>query len=398
MDILAIKGGLPVREDLLIFGKPDIREPEIQEVVSSLKSGWISTGPKVAHFEEMFRDYKGAKFAIAVNSGSAALHLSLLAAEVNPGDEVITSPMTFCSTVNSIIHTGATPVIVDCDRITMNIDPGEIKKKITKRTKAIIPVHFAGYPCEMDIISNIAKKYELKVIEDCAHAIESEYQGKRAGTFGQFGCFSFYVTKNVITGEGGMVITNSEESAGLIKSLAIHGMSKDAWKRFSDEGYKHYSIVSPGFKYNMMDMQAALGIHHLKRVETSWERRKEIWKQYNDSLGGLPLHLPSEGNQSIKHGYHLYTILLDVERLTVNRDYILDALTKENIGLGVHYLSISSHQYYQKRYGWNEDDCPNAKWIGERTISLPLSSGMSDKDVNDVITAVKKVLSYFVKT
>lgn len=398
MDIPTIKGGFPVRDDMLIFGKPDIRDAEIQEVLSTLKSGWIGTGPKVAHFEEIFRDYKGTKHAVAVNSGTAALHLALLVSVIKPGDEVITSSMTFCATLNAIIHAGATPVIVDCDRITMNIDPGEIRKKITKKTRAIIPVHFAGYPCKMDIINNIADEYNLKIIEDCAHAIESEYKGKKVGTFGVFGCFSFYVTKNVVTGEGGMVISGSREYADLIKSLAIHGMTQDAWKRFSDEGYKHYSIVGPGFKYNMMDLQAALGIHQLKRVECSWERRKEVWKQYNDSLGTLPLRLPSEGNQSVKHAYHLYTILLDVERLTVNRDYILDALTKENIGVGVHYLPVSSHKYYQNNYGWNEDDYPNSKWIGERTISLPLSSGMSDKDVNDVITAVKKVLSYFVKT
>lgn len=397
INLPAIKGGKPVRHTFLVFGKPDIREPEIQELISSLKSGWIGTGPKVSRFEEMFCEFKGSRFAIAVSSCSAALHLSLLSSGIKPGDEVITTTMTFCATVNAIIHAGAVPVLVDCDRKTMNIDPDEVKKKINKKTKAVLPVHFSGYPCEMDTIIEIAEKNNLKVIEDCAHAIESEYKGRKVGTFGDFGCFSFYATKNVVTGEGGMVITDSEEDANIIKSLAIHGMSKDAWRRYSDDGYKHYDIIAPGFKYNMTDMQASLGIHQLKRVETNWKRREKIWKLYNDSLKGIPAWIPSEYAQKIKHGYHLYTILLDLDNLTVSRDYILEALTKENIGIGVHYLPISSHQYYQKEYGWKESDFPNAKWIGERTISLPLSPAMMDDDVNDVIIAVRKVLLFFKK-
>jgi dTDP-4-amino-4,6-dideoxygalactose transaminase len=236
-----------LRKNFLAFGNPAIGEEEIEEVVDSLRSGWLGAGPKVARFEEDFRVYKGAQFATAVNSCTAALHLSILAAGIMPGDEVITTAMTFCATVNAIIHAGATPVLVDVDPLTMNIDPKQIEEKTSSRTKAILPVHFAGRPCEMDAICGIAQRHKLKTIEDCAHAVESEYKGRKTGTFGDFGCFSFYVTKNIVTGEGGMVLVRNEEDASRIKMLALHGMSKDAWKRFSDEGYKHYQVVECRF-------------------------------------------------------------------------------------------------------------------------------------------------------
>jgi len=278
MTKLAIDGGKPVRskDKFLVFGAPRIKQPEIDEVVDCLKSGWIGTGPKVHQFENLFRKYKGVKHAIAVNSCTAALHLSLLAANIRPGDEVITTPMTFCATINAIIHCGATPVLADCDRRTMNILPEEIEKKITSKTKAILPVHFAGQPCDMEEINELARLYDLLVIEDCAHAIESEYKGKRTGTFGDIGCFSFYVTKNIITGEGGMVITDNDKIAERIKILALHGMSKDAWKRYSDDGYKHYQVIHAGFKYNMMDMQAAIGIHQIKKIEEYHKYRNAV--------------------------------------------------------------------------------------------------------------------------
>lgn len=249
MKELALEGGPPVRakENFLVFGSPAIQDAEIQEVVASLKSGWLGTGPKVARFEKDFAAYKGVSHAIAVSSCTAALHLSLLAANLRPDDEVITTALTFCATVNAIIHSGATPVLVDVDPETFNIDPVQVEAKITPRTRAIVPVHFAGRSCNMDTLCTLAQKHDLKIIEDCTHAIETEYKGKKAGTFGDFGCFSFYVTKNVTTGEGGMVLTQSEEYAARIKMLALHGMTKDAWKRFSDEGYKHYHVVECGF-------------------------------------------------------------------------------------------------------------------------------------------------------
>jgi dTDP-4-amino-4,6-dideoxygalactose transaminase len=329
---------------------------------------------------------------MAFNSCTAALHLALLAIGLKPGDEVITTSLTFCATVNAIIHSGATPVLADCERDTMNIDPVEIEKKITPRTKAILPVHFAGRPCDMDAIMSIAGNHNLKVIEDCAHAIETEYHGKKAGTFGDLGCFSFYVTKNVVTGEGGMVITNIEEYADWLKILGLHGMTKDAWKRFSDEGYKHYQVVYPGFKYNMMDIQAAIGIHQLKRVDTYWEKRKSIWHKYDEAFKDLPIETPEPSEPETRHGLHLYTILVDKTKTGLSRDEFLNAMTAENIGIGVHYRSIPTHPYYQKTFGLKPEDYPNSYYIGERTVSLPLSAKLTDKDVEDVIKAVRKVL------
>jgi dTDP-4-amino-4,6-dideoxygalactose transaminase len=250
-------------DKFIVFGAPDIHSAEIEEVVASMESGWLGTGPKVQRFEEEFATYKGTspEQVAALNSGTAALHVSMIAAGVGPGDEVITTAMTFCATANAIIHTGATPVLADIESDTLNIDPRQIEQKITARTRAIVPVHFAGRPCDMDAIMAIAKKHDLLVIEDCAHAIETEWKGQTAGTFGEFGCFSFYVTKNVATGEGGMVIARSPDAIERIKILSLHGMTKDAWHRFGDSGYKHYHVVDAGFKYNMMDLQAAIGIH-----------------------------------------------------------------------------------------------------------------------------------------
>lgn len=357
-----------------------------------MKTGWLGTGPKVAQFERDFAAYKGAKYSAALNSCTAALHLSILTAGIKPGDEVITSPMTFCATVNAIIHAGATPVLADIDPLTMNIDPLEVEKRITSRTRAILPVHFAGRPCDMEALMMIAKRHELKIIEDCAHAIETEYKGRKVGTFGDFGCFSFYVTKNIVTGEGGMVLAQREEDIARIKVLGLHGMSKDAWKRFSDEGFKHYQVVECGFKYNMMDLQGAIGIHQLQRVETYWQRRQEIWNTYNEAFADLPLCLPTAPEQGTRHAYHLYSVLIDASRAGIGRDAFLDAMTAQNIGIGVHYLSIPEHPYYQQTYAWKPEDYPNAMRIGRQTVSLPISAKLTEDDVRDVIQAVTKAL------
>jgi dTDP-4-amino-4,6-dideoxygalactose transaminase len=370
-----------------------IEEPEIEEVVSCMRSRWIGTGPKVHQFEEDFRLYKGSKHAVALNSCTAALHLAMFAAGIGPGDEVITTPMTFCSTVNAIIHCGATPVLADCDRLTMNISPEEIEKKVSAKTKAILPVHLAGRCCDMDPIMRIAREYDLLIIEDCAHAIESEYHGVKAGRFGDIGCFSFYVTKNIMTGEGGMIITNDDRYAGRIKVLGLHGLSKDAWKRFSDEGYKHYQVIHAGYKYNMMDIQAAMGIHQIKRVDRYWKRRQEIWKTYSDAFTGLPCFLPPDVEPNTKHAYHLFTPLIDIDRLGKSRDWCLSALTAENIGVGVHYLPVHIHPFYRKTFGWKKGDFPESEWVGERTLSLPLSAALTDSDVADVIEAFRKMLT-----
>ena len=380
------------RQNFLVFGSPVIEDAEIAEVVACLKSGWIGTGPKAAQFEKDFATYKGVSHAVAVSSCTAALHLSILAAGLQPGDEVITTPMTFCATVNAILHAGATPVLADVDPNTMNIDPQSVVRKINKKTKAILPVHFAGRACEMDALCEIARQHGLKLIEDCAHAIETEYHGRKAGTFGDFGCFSFYVTKNIVTGEGGMVVAAGEREAARIKVLALHGMSKDAWKRFSDEGYKHYEVVECGFKYNMMDLQAVIGLQQLKRIDAYWERREQIWKQYDEAFAGLPIGIPAAPEANTRHAYHLYTILVDGVRAGVSRDQFLTAMTARNIGVGVHYRSLPEHPYYQDRFGWRPSDFPHAAKIGQQTISLPLSAKLTDDDVQDVIAAIRDVL------
>jgi len=380
------------REQFLVFGSPAIEDAEIQEVVSSMKSGWLGTGPKVAQFEDDFRKYKEAKHAVALNSCTAALHLSMVAAGLKPGDEVITTAMTFCSSVNAIFHAGATPVLADVDPVTMNIDPAQVEAKITSKTKALLIVHLAGRPCNLDALCEIAQRHNLKLIEDCAHAIEAEYQGGKVGTFGDFGCFSFYVTKNITTGEGGMILARSQEDAAQIKMLALHGMSKDAWKRFRDEGYKHYQVVDCGFKYNMMDLQGAIGIHQLQRVEPYWQRRQEIWQCYNEAFANLPIDLPSPIEPDTRHAYHLYTILIDEERAGIKRDRFLEAMTAQKIGVGVHYRSIPEHPFYQKTFGWHPEDYPQALRIGQQTVSLPLSAKLTDEDVEDVIEAVSTTL------
>ncbi|CAG0956418.1 DegT/DnrJ/EryC1/StrS aminotransferase family protein [Geobacter sp.] len=382
-----------MRKEFLVFGSPLIEENEIEEVVASLRSGWLGTGPKVAQFENNFRAYRGATHAVAVSSCTAALHLSLLAAGLRPGDEVITTPLTFCATVNAIIHAGATPVLADIDPLTMNIDTDRIAEKITPRTRAVVPVHFAGRPCPMGPIMGLAQEHHLKVIEDCAHAIEAQYHGQNTGTFGDFGCFSFYVTKNIVTGEGGMVLARREDDAARIKTLALHGMSKDAWKRFSDEGYKHYHVVECGFKYNMMDLQAAIGLHQLARVERQWVRRQEIWEYYNESFRDLPLTVPPPPEAETRHAYHLYTVLIDEKVAGISRDAFLDRMTALNIGVGVHYLSIPEHPYYQQTFGWRPQDYPHAMKIGRQTVSLPLSAKLTNTDIEDVVDAIKEIIS-----
>ncbi|NCD40828.1 MAG: DegT/DnrJ/EryC1/StrS family aminotransferase [Bacteroidia bacterium] len=374
--------------DFLIFGSPCIGQEEIDEVVASMKSGWIGTGPKTAQFENDFALYKEAAYAVAVNSGTAALHLAMLVAGIGPGDEVITTALTFCATINTIIHAGATPVLADVDPVSMNIDPIEVEAKITSRTKAILPVHFAGRPCDMDRLCAIASRHKLLIIEDCAHAIETEYKGRKAGLFGDVGCFSFYVTKNIVTGEGGMILTGNENFAARAKTLALHGMSADAWSRFSDSEYKHYKVTGAGFKYNMMDIQAAIGMHQLRRVDQWWERRKEIWAKYNKAFAELPVELPAAPEPETRHAYHLYTMLIDKEKTGISRDDFLRAMHKQNIGVGVHYLSIPEHPFYQERFGWHAADYPIAMRIGQQTVSIPLSPKLTDVDVFDVIEAV----------
>ena len=381
-----------MRNELLVFGQPLIEQEEVEEFLDSVRSCWLGTGKKVAKFEQDFAAYKKVKFAAAVHSCSAALHLSCLALDIKPGDEVITTAMTFCATVNAIIHAGATPVLADIDPQTLNIDPAALEKKITPRTKAIIVVHFAGRPCEMDAIKAIAKKHRLFIIEDCAHAIESEYKSRPCGTMGDIGCFSFYSNKNITTGEGGMVVSNNEKLISRIKTLALHGLSADAWDRFSDEGFKHYFVQEAGFKYNMMDLQAAFGIHQLKRIEAYWERRRKIREFYDAGLKGLPIILPVEDDPDIKNAYHLYTIRIDQAVCGLTRDEFLNKMHRLNIGCGVHYQAIPSHPFYQQAYGFKESDFPAAVKYGRETVSIPISPKLTEQDTRDVVDAVKAIL------
>jgi len=388
----------PVRtkENFLVFGSPALEQEEIDEVVACLKSRWIGTGPRTAQFERDFAAYKGVPSAVALHSCTAALHLAMVALNLKPGDEVITTPLTFCATVNAILHAGGTPVLADVNPATLNIDPEKVREKITPRTRAILPVHFAGRPCDMDALTAIAREHNLAIIEDCAHAIETLYHGRHAGTIGDFGCFSFYVTKNIITGEGGMVIAKKPEDLARIKVLGLHGMSADAWKRFGDEGYKHYAVVEAGFKYNMMDLQASLGIRQLPRVDAYHAKREAVWSRYMEDFATLPegkrLGLPSPAEPDTLHARHLFTVLVDEEHSGIERDAFLTAMTRQGIGVGVHYLSLPEHPYYQERLGWRPEQYPEAARIGRSIVSLPISARLVEQDVTDVITAVRRVL------
>ncbi len=382
----------PKRPDYLVFGQPLIEEEEIQEVTASLRAAWLGTGPKVAEFEKRVAAYKGVKHAVAVNSCTAGLHLSCLALGLQPGDEVIVPAMTFCATVNAVIHAGATPVLVDVRPDSFNMDPEAVRKKLSPRTKAIMPVHFAGRACDMDALLALAREHGLKVIEDCAHAIETEDRGRKAGTIGDCGVLSFYSTKNIVTGEGGMVLTNDSEIAARIKMLALHGMSQDAWKRFSDDGYKHYEVVEIGFKYNMMDLQAAIGMHQIQRVDDYWQRRLRVWKTYESAFASMPVDRPAALSEDDRHALHLYTLLIDDARTGINRDAFIVALHRLNIGTGVHYRQIASHPVYRQRFGWRAEDYPVAQAIGEKTVSLPLSAKLTPADVESVIAAVRHSL------
>lgn len=380
----------PDQSPFLIFGAPLIEEEDIEEVVQCLRSGWLGTGPRVARFEAEFALHCGVlpSQVAAVNSCTAALHVSMLAAGIEPGAEVITTPLTFCATVNAILHAGLKPVLADVDEQTQNIDPAAIEAAITPHTRAILPVHFAGRPCDMNAIMAIARKHDLVVIEDCAHAVEATYHGQSVGTFGEFGCYSFYVTKNVVTGEGGMIVGRSEDQIARARVLALHGMTKDAWHRFGDSGYKHYQVVECGFKYNMMDIQAAIGLRQLARVERNWRRRNEIWQRYNDSFRGLAVRLPASVEEGSRHGLHLYTVMIDEARCGMRRDEFLGAMNEARIGTGVHYLSIPEHPYYRQQFGWSPEQWPCAMRLGRETVSLPLSPAMSDEAVERVIDTV----------
>ncbi len=381
----------PVREEFLPFSLPDIGQAEIDEVVDTLRSGWITTGPKTKTFEQRFADYIGVHHAIAVNSCTAALHIALSAAGVGPGDEVITSPLTFCSTANVVIHLGGTPVFADIGD-DYNIDPSEIEEHITSRTKAIIPVHYSGQPCRMDEILACAQDHDLLVIEDAAHAVGAKYYDRMIGTIGDVTTFSFYAIKNMTTGEGGMITTDDDELAERMRLLSLHGISKDAWKRYTSRGSWYYEVIHAGYKYNMTDIQAALGIHQLARLEQFLEVRSKYVAMYNEAFGETPEIQTPVVNTDVRHAWHLYVIQLDLERLNINRAQFIEALREENIGTSVHFIPVHLHPHYHKTFGYKRGDFPKTEKVYDRIVSLPLYPKMTEKDVEDVIAKVNKVV------
>jgi dTDP-4-amino-4,6-dideoxygalactose transaminase len=392
----AIAGGTPVRAraNRLVFGSPVLGEEEIASVAECIRSQWIGLGPRVERLELEFARYKGAPYVLAVSSGTAAIHLTLAALGISSGDEVVAPAMTFCSTIHAIVHTGAKPVLVDCCSDTFNIDPEQIESRITPRTKAILVVHMCGRSCEMDPILEIAHRRRLRVVEDCAHAIEATYKRRPAGLMGDAGCFSFYPTKSIATGDGGMVITRDPQLFERARVLSLHGMTADAWSRFVG-GPSGYEVIAGGFKYNMTDLAAALGLPQLAKIEDHWQQREQVWSQYDQQLKELPLMLPPDTAAESRHAYHLYTPLLKVEELRAGRAEIIAALGAENVGVGIHYVPVHQQPYYRQQFALKDSDFPNATFVGERTFSLPLSPAMSEQDVADVVTALTRICRYY---
>jgi dTDP-4-amino-4,6-dideoxygalactose transaminase len=376
------------------FHSPEIGDDEIQSVVDTLKSGWLTTGPKVKRFEDDFAKYIGCRHAVAVNSCTAAMHLALDAIGIREGDEVIVPTMTFAATAEVVVYFKANPVLVDCQPDTLNLDPDQIEAAITSRTKAIIPVHFGGQPCAMDRIQEIAKEYKLKVIEDAAHALPAGYRDRKVGAIGDITCFSFYATKTITTGEGGMSTTENDEYAERMRMMSLHGISKDAWKRYTAEGSWYYEVLFPGYKYNMTDVAAAIGIEQLKKCDRFWEARQRIAASYNEGFADLEeIQRPICGTE-LQHAWHLYVIQLKLDRLSINRTEFIEALKGNRIGTSVHFIPLHVHPYYRDTFGYRADDFPNAQAAFDRLVSLPIYPGLTESDVQDVIEAVRKIVRH----
>jgi perosamine synthetase len=387
----------------LHFSLPMIEDDELGEVIETLKTGWITTGAKSKRFEEEFKKYIGCKHAVSVNSCTAALHLALEAIGIKEGDEVVTSPMTFAATAEVIRYFRAKPVFVDIDPVTMNLDVEALEHTVKRKCgyknrtklKAIVPVHYAGYPCDMDAIMALASKYDLRIIEDAAHAFPTSYKRKMIGTLGDITCFSFYATKNITTGEGGMITTENEEYADRMRIMSLHGISKDAWKRYTAEGSWYYEIIAPGYKYNLTDIAAGLGIAQLKKVDAFLKRRMQIADRYHEAfqeLKEIDLPLANEGKEGTTHSWHLYVIRLNLQRLRIDRNGFIDELKRKGIGTSVHFIPLHIHPYYRETYGYQPDDFPVAFETYKRIISLPIYAKMTDQDVERVIESVTDIV------
>ena len=382
-----------MNKDFLLFHKPFISEDEVNEIVDTVRSGWLSMGPKTIRFENEFNKYIGSRKSVAVSSWTAAGHLALEAFGIKAGDEVIVPTMTFPATAEIVCYFGAKPVIIDVAEDTLNISLKEIEKAITSKTKAIIPVHYGGQPCDMDEIQELANHHNLKVLEDAAHSLPAVYKGKKVGTISDVTCFSFYATKTLSTGEGGMICTNNEEIAERTAIMRLHGINRDAWKRYSESGSWYYEVVAPGYKYNFTDLQASLGLPQLKKVDAMWESRKRISKMYTEALKELDtiqLHTIKSDRES---SWHLFPIRLNLNMLNKNRAQIIDELRQKNIGVGVHFMPVHQHLFYSQTFNLNDDNFPVASSVFPRLLSLPIYPGMNDEHVNRVINVLTDILS-----
>jgi dTDP-4-amino-4,6-dideoxygalactose transaminase len=390
-------GARPARTaaKFLPFHMPLIEDEEIQAVTDVLKSGWITTGPKVREFEESFAAYTGARHAVALNSGTSALHLALKVVGVDPGDEVVLPTMTFAATAEVAVYLGARPVFVDCEPDTLNIDPRGVERAITARTKAIVPVHFAGQPCEMDRLLEIAGSRGIKVVEDAAHALPARYRGKMIGTLGDITCFSFYATKTITTGEGGMAATENASYADRMRTLSLHGMSRDAWNRYTANGCWRYDILEAGYKYNLTDLQAALGVAQLGKCDAMWRRRAEIAERYTRGLAPLDAFRTPRIAPHVQHAWHLYVIRVDDSVLRIHRDHVMEELRQDGIGASVHFIPLHQLSYYKEEWSYRHGDFPVAEHYFDRCISLPIYPLMTDEDADRVVESLAGIAARY---
>ncbi len=380
-----------MRKEFLPYNLPDLDWEEEEALVQTLRSHWISRGPLTEQFETALSQELGVPQVLALSSCTAGMHLALLARGIGPGDEVITTPMTFAASVNVIIHAGATPVLVDVEEDTGNIDLTQVEEAITDKTKAILPVHYAGHSVDMEHLNRLRDRYRLIIVEDAAHAIASSYQGRRVGSFGNITSFSFYANKNLTTGEGGAMVVPDPDLAERIRILSLHGMSRHAWNRYSEKGSWAYSIEAPGFKYNMTDLQAALGLVQLQKLGRMQARREQIARRYTQELSDLPVIVPTT-REYAKHAWHLYPVRLQSEFLTISRDDFIQRLKEHNIGTSVHFIPIHFHPYYQEHYGFRPGQFPHAEQFFHQEVSLPLYPSMTDADIHDVIQSVRAII------
>lgn len=388
----AIAGGTPAFAEFLVFGKPVLGEEEVEAVAAVVRSTWIGQGDRCHEFEEAFGAIVEAEHAVSVSSCTAALHLALVGHGIGQGDEVVTSALTFVATANAILHSGATPVLADVDRETLNIDVDDVARRIGPRTRAILPVHFGGLPCPMDELRSLADEHGLVLIEDAAHALGARYGGRPIGAAG-VACFSFYPNKNITTGEGGMITLADAEIADRLAILRLHGLSRDAWERFRSKHVLFSDAVALGFKYNLTDLQAALGLVQLGRLDGFLAVRRELAETYDTGLAGLPglRSQPRPWNDDLRHAHHLYVVEVDGGTFGLDRDELLAALRAENIGAGVHYRAVHRHPYYAERLRLVDGSLPIADVLSDRLLSLPLSPAMSEADVETVCRALERI-------